>query len=796
MNNHQESEKGTELMYGKLINYEQVKQKIKVNFEHKTVIIQVINENVFNIFVPFQEENRYSKAIESLEIKPCQLRIRQTDDYLELLSPKLTARIYDEFKVDFYDASTGQLLCEDYRGERQPFIRQGNDRIAEAEGHQIQKNADRHQIEVLKTMFGDESFYGLGDKTGHLNKKGYAYEMWNTDDPTPHVESHLTLYKSIPFFMTLRQECVFGIFFDNTYKTYFDMGKENVNYYYFGCDHGNLDYYFIYGSQPTDIMAEYTALTGKTPLPQKWTLGYQQSRFSYATEERVEALIHQFRTLDIPCDVIHLDIHHMDAFKVFTFHPEKFPNPKRLIEKALEAGIKLVPIVDPGVKKERGYDVYEEGLKHGYFATDRDGLPYVNQVWPGDALYPDFSDPNAREWWGDHFKKLVDLGVQGIWTDMNEPSGFKGPLPDDVQFNNEGRGANHLEIHNVYGHLMSKATYSGMKKLTNKRPFVITRAAYAGTQKYSTVWTGDNQSFWDHLRLAIPQQLNLGMSGFSIVGTDVGGFGFDTTKELLCRWVQVGCFSPLFRNHTQDHTRDQEPWAFDEETLDINRKFIKLRYKLLPYFYDLLWQGERTGLPVMRPLVLHYPQDPSVKEMNDQFLVGEQLLVAPVVTQGATYRAIYLPEGIWFDYETLECHEGGQIIIKDTPLNVCPIYVKAGSILPNDVPKQYVDEFISEILILDVYPGEGGYDHIEDDGLSFDYQEGQYNHYQFVQKSGSLVINPVQMNYAPHYREFKIIYHEPLTQEVYVNGKSVPFTVSKEGIEFSVPNKHLHIEFK
>lgn len=783
-------------MYGKLIRYEQENQKIKLIFEHQSANIQVINDNVFNIFVPFQTEVQDSKAIEGLKIKPCSLKILESEDYLEIATNSLVARVYDHFKVDFYDAATHQLICADYRGERQPFIRQGNDRIAEAEGHHIQENVHRHKIEVLKTMFKDESFYGLGDKTGHLNKRGYAYEMWNTDDPSPHVESHATLYKSIPFFMTLRQESVFGIFFDNTHKTYFDMGKENADYYYFGSDHGNLDYYFIYGTKPIDVLFEYSELTGKTPLPKKWTLGYQQSRFSYATQERVEALIEQFQALDLPCDAIHLDIHHMDAFKVFTFHPERFPNPKRLIEQALKAGIKLVPIVDPGVKKERGYDIYEEGLKRGYFATDRDGLPYVNQVWPGDALYPDFSNKEARAWWGENYKKLTDLGVQGIWTDMNEPSSFVGPLPDDVQFNNEGKGGNHLEIHNVYGHLMSKATYDGLKQLTHERPFVITRAAYAGTQKYSTVWTGDNQSFWDHLRLAIPQQLNLGISGFSIVGTDVGGFGFDTTKELLCRWVQVGCFSPLFRNHTQDHTRDQEPWAFDEETLSINRQYIKLRYKLVPYFYDLLWQGEKTGLPVLRPLMLHYPYDRHVLEMNDQFLVGEQLLVAPVVTQGATYRAIYLPEGTWFEYDTSLCHEGEQVIIKETPLNVCPMFVKAGSILPNDMPKQSVDEFVSDTLILDVYPGEGSYDHIEDDGLSFDYQAGVYNHYRFVQTANQLEIHRVQMNYDKQYQTFNILYRQPLVKHIYVDGKSVPFERNENGIEVLISASASNIVFE
>ncbi|MGL4372983.1 MAG: TIM-barrel domain-containing protein, partial [Turicibacter sp.] len=499
-----------------------------------------------------------------------------------------------------------------------------------------------------------------------------------------------------------------------------------------------------------DVVAGYTSLTGTTPLPQKWTLGYQQSRFSYATEERVEELVAKFRELDVPCDVIHLDIHHMDAFKVFTFHPEKYPNPKALIDKALASGIKLVPIVDPGVKKEAGYDVFDEGLTHSYFAKDSDGIPYVNRVWPGDALYPDFTNPDARAWWGENHRKLTELGIKGIWTDMNEPSSFNGPLPDDVQF----KEGNHAKIHNVYGHFMSQATYEGMKKITNKRPFVITRAAYSGTQKYSTIWTGDNQSFWDHLRMAIPQQLNLGLSGFSIVGTDIGGFSFDTTKELLCRWIQVGCFSPLCRNHASDHTRDQEPWAFDEETLAINRKFIKLRYKLLPYFYDLLWQGEQTGLPVMRPLVLHYQHDENVKEMNDQFMVGESVLVAPVVTQGSQFRAVYLPQGDWYDYETFEMYEGCRVIVKHAPLDTCPIFIKAGSIIPNYPQQNFVGEIEIDELSLDIYPGTGMYDHIQDDGESFSYRAGQYNHYGFTQSEGTVEINRVKLNDEKKYVSF------------------------------------------
>lgn len=369
----------------------------------------------------------------------------------------------------------------------------------------------------------------------------------------------------------------------------------------------------------------------------------------------------------------------MDGYRVFTWDKKRFPNPKATIEELKAEGFKVVTIIDPGVKKDKGYAIYDEGMEKGYFATDKDGVTYVNRVWPGDSVYPDFADERVRQWWAENQKIMMDYGVAGIWNDMNEPASFNGPLPDDVMFNNDGIEADHREIHNVYGHYMSKATYEGIKKYTNKRPFVITRACYAGTQKYSTVWTGDNQSLWEHLRMSIPMLINLGLSGFSFAGTDVGGFGHDCTGELLSRWVQVGAFSPLFRNHSALHTRDQEPWAFDQVTEDINRKYIKLRYTLIPYLYDIMREGEINGLPVMRPLMLHYQDDKNTYEINDEFLCGENILVAPVVEQGKKARIVYLPKGDnWVDFWTKEVFEGGQYIIKQAPLDVCPIYVKQG----------------------------------------------------------------------------------------------------------------------
>ena len=599
------------------------------------------------------------------------------------------------------------------------------------EGHEDFK------VYVSKVMENDMYFYGLGERTGSLNKKGYHYRNWNTDDPTPHGETYAQLYKSIPFLIAIKNNEASGIFFDNHFESHFDMGKENSNYYYFGAKDGNLDYYFIYGPEVSEVVNEYTNLTGKTPLPQLWTLGYQQCRWSYAPEQRALEIAKTFREKNIPCDTIYLDIDYMDDFRVFTWDNKKFKNPKAFTDELKSMGFKVVTIIDPGVKVDKGYKIYDEGLKNGYFATDKDGMVYKNTVWPGDSVFPDFMNSQVRKWWGNNQKIMFNLGIAGIWNDMNEPASFNGPLPEDIVFNNDGTLVTHKEIHNVYGHMMDKATYEGIKEATNKRPFVVTRACYAGTQKYATVWTGDNQSTWEHLRMSLPMLMNIGLSGMAFCGTDVGGFGFDCTGELLSRWVQVGTFTPLFRNHSTIGSREQEPWAFDEITEEINKKYIKLRYKFIPYLYDMMHKCEKSGAPIIRPLLYNYQNDKKTYEINDEFMFGDNVLVSPVVEQGARQKLVYLPKGnSWIDYWTGEEFEGGQYIIKDAPLDICPIYIKTMSIISNGEDVNYIGEKDTECLNLSIYlcdkKGEGKYIAYNDDGESFDYKNGRFNEYEFI----------------------------------------------------------------
>ena len=298
-------------------------------------------------------------------------------------------------------------------------------------------------IQVLKKLDGDECFYGLGDKTGFLNKRGYEYMNWNTDDPDPHVDSFRALYKSIPFFITLKKDTVFGLFFDNTFRTYFDMGKESDDYYWFGGDQGNLDYYFIGGDSMKDVVKGYAYLTGTAPLPQMWMLGYHQSRWGYQCEADIRKIAESMREHHLPCDVIHMDIDYMEKYKVFTVDETRFPDMKKLTEDLSDIGIRLVTIMDPGVKVEKGYEVYDTGVEKGYFALDEDGQIYENAVWPGDAVYPDFGKDEVRDWWGENHRMLMESGISGIWNDMNEPASFKGELPENVVFYDGGRKSTH-----------------------------------------------------------------------------------------------------------------------------------------------------------------------------------------------------------------------------------------------------------------------------------------------------------------------------------------------------------------
>ena len=763
------------MMFGKILTYTVHDQIVKIHFEEQEGQIEIYTDSIINVFAGHETEDHNSYSIEGNKMQKTWFRAEDDEGSIRICTEKLEVRVYDDFKVDIYRRD-GLLLCADYRKPRsyEPSVSHASLILASQEGHEISLVDKNHRIEVVKTMFGDEAFYGMGDKTGYLNKREYEYEMWNSNNPAPQVESFKSLYKSIPFFITLRNSCVFGIFFDNHYKTYFDMGKENPDYYCMGADDGNLDYYFIYSDHMGGVVSGYTYLTGRSPLPQLWTLGYHQSRWSYETEEELKEIGRSLREQDLPCDALYLDIDFMDHFKVFTWNRENFPDPAGMIQDLKKDGFRIVTIMDPAIKKEDGYDVYEEGIEQDCFLKDGDGQVYYNKVWPGTCAYPDFSEEKVRKWWGRHERELLDMGVDGIWTDMNEPSSFCGPIPDDVVFGNDGRPAVHKEMHNLYGNFMVKAVYDGWRERDDRRPFIITRACYSGAQKYCMNWTGDNQSLWILLQTAIPQMCNMGLSGMGYTGTDVGGYGADCTSELFARWMEAGCLSPFFRSHSSRPSRHQEPWRFGKEVLDISRKYLKLRYRLLPYYYDLFREMAESGLPVMRPLVLEYEMDERVRNINDEFLIGPSLLAAPVVEQGAVCRMVYLPEGGWTNYWTGERREGGAWFVEDAPLDTCPLYLKQNSMIPVYPEISYVGEKEIDELGLMITGEEAVYCHYQDNGEDFKYQDGEYNEYRFVFADGMFKCSMNHQGYDQAYRAFR----------VFLNGKE--YVVEKGEAETGV----------
>jgi alpha-glucosidase len=518
-------------------------------------------------------------------------------------------------------------------------------------------------------------------------------------------------------------------------------------------------------------------------------LGYQQCRWSYFPEEQVRQLAAEFRRRRIPCDAIYLDIHYLDGYRVFTWDPERFPDPPRLLADLRQQGFRTISLIDPGVKVDPGYHVHDEGVTQERFCQMPDGTLFQGPVWPGRCYFPDFTNPEVRAWWGDLYQPLLEAGVSGFWNDMNEPAIFGGDMPKNLAHCYEGRGANHGEIHNVYGFQMVRASAEGLGRLRpEKRVPLISRSGYAGVQRYALVWTGDNHSTWEDLELSVSMCLNLGLSGVAFCGPDTGGFAGDCDGELLARWTQVGALMPFFRNHSALGTVNQEPWVFGEPYESICRRWIELRYELLPYIYSAAWQAAEHGLPMMRPLALAFPEDERTHGMGDQFLFGDALLAAPVSRPGQRARSVYLPGGQWYDFWSGERLEGE--VQADAPLERMPLYVRAGTVLPRGPVMQYSDELQPEAMQLHIYPGEGESWLYQDDGHSRDYETGAFRLTRFVCEPGSegkgLVVRcKAEGAFEPGYERFEVYIHglKNLPQQVNVDGRQVDVTTGvEEGI--------------
>ncbi len=662
----------------------------------------------------------------------------------------------------------------------------------------------------------EDAFFGLGEKTGRFNRRGRDFTLWNADVLNPNSSGDFTAnlskddpradvtstsfdpyYVSIPFFYHMAHDHlgagdspVSGSFVDNGYAGHFEFS--HAREYRFGFDGGQYTEYIFAAPQMRDILQAYTHLTGRMKAPPLWALGYHQCRWFSYTQEAIEKLAARYREKQIPCDALWLDIEYMDGYRVFTWNDETFPHPKRMLKRLDEQGFRTISIIDPGVKVESGYDVYDQAVERDVLCRTESGDLYTGQVWPGVTAFPDFVTPEARDWWGELNAAHVEFGLAGIWNDMNEPA--TGDIAAGAM--RFGRGEfSHARYHNQYALLMAMGTVDGLRRaMPDKRTFVLSRAGSAGIQRYAAHWMGDNFSRWDHLEMSVPMALGFGVSGQPFLGADIGGFAESSNPELFLRWMQCGVLTPFCRNHSNMGNIDQYVWSFGAVIEKLCRQAIELRYRLLPYIYAAFMRSTQTGEPVQKPLLFEFQNDGAVRDLDDQYLFGNDLLVAPVMQAGTTARQVYLPAGTWFDWHTDEKFGGEQFLIAPTPMDRIPLYARGGAVMPMwpDAPASTAGYHPASIELHVFVPDEDGefasFLH-EDDGLTFGFEDGAFVRTDFtLRKNGDDVKIEARVageGYAEFARrEFHMVFHGAAPERVRVDGEEIEAQNGK----FVVPN--------
>ena len=698
--------------------------------------------------------------------------------------------------------------------------------VSDLQGNTLQRDAAPIQWEgsrftVSKARTFDDHFFGLGDKPGPLDRGGQAFTMWNTD-AFGWQESTDPIYKSVPYFINVNHDRALGVFLDNTWRTNFDFGRADENRYSFGSLNGPVDYYLIYGPEPKQVVETWAWLTGKTPLPPLWSLGFQQSRYSYFPATQLREVADRMRKDRIPGDVLWLDIDFQHKNWPFTVDEKNYPNFAGMVGDLQKENFKLVVITDLHVARQPGvgYKPYDSGIAGDHFVKNADGSTFVGTVWPGPSVFPDFTQARTREWWGSLYKEFIADGVAGFWNDMNEPSVFNVPnktMPDNVQHRIDEpgfakRNATHLEVHNIFGMENTRGTFEGqLAARPNERPFTMTRASYAGGHRYAATWTGDNSATWNHLRQTVPQLVNLGLSGFSLAGADVGGFAGSPPPELLTKWIEISAFQPIDRDHSAKGTRMHEVWVDGPEQEAIRRRFIEERYKLMPYLYTVAEESSSTGLPINRPLFLEFPHATADGTPFDlttggaEFLLGSRVLIAPNPSpeEIAPYQ-VTLPGGVWYDYWTgdkiirysatakqdLEQRDKVQANkpLEITPkLEALPVYVRGGSVIPIAPLTQSTQEVPNGPLTLRIFPPNPGEpcegSVYTDDGHSLDYKHGAFARIRFTcaanaDGSYGITMAAQEGSWKPWWHEYRVevVGWTPTKGHATLNGRGINAT--------------------
>ena len=730
---------------GELVDYHFQNGRMELKTTNGTVYLTYYSPSVVRLQAAKDTiEKPFSYAV---IVRPAEVSASVNDkgDYIEFSSDAIVVNILKHpLRFIFIDRTTGKILNSDDQAFGISWL--------------------GDETTVYKTLQSGERFIAFGEQVGHLDRRGTALVNWNTDDAGYNSSSD-RIYSSIPFYIGIHENGLYGIFLDNTCKTRFNFGAANDRFSSFSADNEEIDYYFITGKNIAAIIKNYCDLTGYMVLPPKWALGYQQCRWSYFPDADVLSTAQKFRERRIPADMIYLDIHYMDNYKVFTWDPERFPDPGSMLLQLKNIGFNTAAIFDPGIKIEKGYKAYDDGIEKDMFIKYPDGTWYAGQVWPGWCNFPDFTSPEVRKWWGEQFADAVNYGLTGFWNDMNEIAAWGKEVPGLMDLKWEGYKTSYKNGKNVYGMLMARSTYEGTKQLLeNKRPFILTRAGYSGLQRYTAIWTGDNQASDDHMMLGIRMVNSLGLSGVPFCGYDVGGFGGDPSKELYTRWMTIGAFSPMFRGHTCFGTMHSEPWVFGEMAEDIVRRYIQLRYRLMPYIYSCFYTASQTGIPVNRSLAIDYPHNPEIynEEFENQYLFGENILVAPVMST-EKFCKVYLPEGQWYSLFDDKFFSGGETCIVESPLEKLPVFIKGSAVLPMQSSTQNLKEKGDGILYLHLYKGKNNtsFDLYEDDGTTFGYEKGEYAVRTIAYNSSdqTLTLDKPEGNYVSDFNKIRLILH-------------------------------------
>ncbi len=609
-------------------------------------------------------------------------------------------------------------------------------------------------------MDADDIVYGLGEANRGMNKRGYIYVSDCSDIPN-HTEDLRSLYAAHNFIVISGKNAV-GLFFDYPAKITFDIGYTRQDTLTVSCDEPNLNLFVIDGINAYDVVKQFRKIIGRSYIPPKYAFGFGQSRWGYVTPDDFRAVADGYRNNHIPLDMIYMDIDYMKDYKDFTVNEENFPDFKGFVDEMKARKIHLIPIIDAGVKIEEGYDVYEEGVENGYFCKKEDGSDFVAAVWPGRTHFPDMLNKDARKWFGDKYKRLIDAGIDGFWNDMNEPAIFysdesmaetkeflqefiddtEGKIPHFLLFgkifgmannpedykrfyhNVDGVKIRHDKVHNIFGFNMTRAAGEAFERIApNERILMFSRSSYIGMHRYGGIWTGDNKSWWAHLILNIKMMPSLNMCGFLYTGADLGGFGADTTRDLLMRWLAFGIFTPLMRNHASAGTRQQECYQF--ENAEDFANLISVRYRLIPYLYSEFMKAALSDDLYFKPLAFVYPKDEMAANVEDQLIIGNEIMIAPVYTQNAKGRYVYLPEDMLFvkfmgdgSVVTEEMSAGHHYI--QVALNEVPMFIRKGFCIPLAQPAETVDAIDTAHMELLGYDG-ASYELYEDDGIHKDY---------------------------------------------------------------------------